>query len=151
MRLFDSGPERGLFGPDVDLAQLGLSYRQLAGWWNDGLLSFNPTIIDRLERWQFEEAVFLRDLTAVEWSLNALRKILASLPRPYAISSRQMFFDFRSQTWRRMYEAKDLMTASADSPERVGEVTRVLIRVLAFFGAREEIAKTKTLLDALLS
>ena len=33
----------------------------------------------------FDEVVFIRDLRKIEWSLNALRQLLAPLKRPYAL------------------------------------------------------------------
>lgn len=78
-----SRPQLDLFDADAELSAIGVTRRQLVIWWDQGLLSFDPGSVARLERWMYQEIAFLYHVTKVEPSVNALRKLLAPLKRPY--------------------------------------------------------------------
>jgi hypothetical protein len=79
LKLFGAKPD--IQGIDRDLSRLGLTRREVTTWYSEGFFSFDPNRVQALERWMFDEVVFIRDLRKVEWSLNALRQILAPLKR----------------------------------------------------------------------
>jgi hypothetical protein len=85
MKLF--APKAEIHPINRDISRLDLTRREVTSWHNEGFLSFDPNRVQALERWMFDEIVFIRDLRKVEWSLNALRQLLAPLKRPYSESS----------------------------------------------------------------
>ena len=132
-----------MFDADAELSALGVTRRQLVVWWDQGLLSFDPGEVGRLERWMFEESAFLYHLTKIEPSVNAVRKLLAPLKRPYAYDLNRWFFNFKEAKWQRRYEVNDLWTTGiVENPAGAGEVARALIQQLAFLGARKEVFRT---------
>jgi hypothetical protein len=146
-----SRPQLDLFDADAELSAIGVTRRQLVIWWDQGLLSFDPGGVVRLERWMYQEIAFLYHLTKVEPSVNALRKLLAPLKRPYIYDLNRWFFNFKTMAWERRYVAADVFTtAVAESPEDAGETARLLIRNLAFLGARVEVLKTLAVLREVL-
>lgn len=146
-----SSPQLDMFDPDAELSAIGVARRQLVVWWDQGLLSFDPGETKQFERWMYQEIAFLYHLTKVEPSVNALRKLLGPLKRPYIYDLNRWFFNFKTMTWERRYVAADLFTtAVAESPEDAGDTARLLIRKLAFFGARVEVLKTLAVLREVL-
>jgi hypothetical protein len=144
-------PQLDLFDADAELSAIGVTRRQLVVWWDHGFLSFDPGAVPQFERWMYEEIAFLYHLTKVEPSVNALRKLLAPLARPYTLDHDRWFFCFQDMQWRRRYDAGDLFTTAVmENPEHAGEAVRTLIRRLAFFGARTEMLKTLAVLREVL-
>jgi len=139
-----------LFDVDNELSVIGVTRHDLENWHQQDLISFDPQT-PRLERWMLQEAAFIHHLTKVEWSVNALRKVLAPLSRPYLLDHGRHFFDFRLMQWRRRYVAKDLLDAAViERPEDIGDVVRLLIRRLALAGERAEVLKTLAVLREVL-
>lgn len=139
-----------LFDPDAELSAIGVTRRQLEDWHRRDLISFDPHTLT-LERWMLQESAFIHHLTKVEWSANALRKLLEPLKRPYLLDHGRHFFNFRELAWQRRHEARDLLdTAVLEKPEDVGEVVRILIRRLALAGERIEVFKTLAVLREVL-
>jgi hypothetical protein len=142
-----ASPQLDLFDPDGELSTIGVTRRQLIVWWDQGLLSFDPGVVDRFERWQYDEITFLYYLTNAEPSVTALRKLLAPLKRPYTYDLCRWFYNFKERKWQRRYEVNDLWTTGiVENPERAGEVARALIQQLALVGARKEVFKTLAVL-----
>ena len=132
-----------MFDADAELSALGVTRRQLVVWRDQGLLSFDPGEVRQIERWMFEEMAFLYHLTKAEPSVNAVRKLLAPLTRPYTLDLNRWFFSFKEMQWQRRYEVNDLWTTGiAENPAEAGEVARALIQQLAFLGARKEVFRT---------
>lgn len=153
----DPARQLGLFGAKVEiqpiereLSQLGVTRREVAGWHNDGVISFDPHRVQKLERWMFDEVVFIRDLRKVEWSLNALRQLLATLKRPYTLNHGQHFFNFRLMKWERRYLFYEMPTAILEQPEVAAEAACGLIRGVADFGTREQLLKILAELERVL-
>ena len=84
-----------------------------------------------------DEVVFIRDLRKIEWSINAVRQLLAPLKRPYAYSHGVIFFNFRQMKWERRYRFYEMKTAIFENPEAAVEGACGLIRGVADFGTRE--------------
>lgn len=148
---YPSGPQLGLFDADAELSSIGVSRRQLRLWWDQGLPSFDPGEVDRFERWHYQEIAFLYHLVKTEPSVNALRKFLAPLKRPYSLAHGNHYFNFKEQRWERRYALQDLLDAGAiEAPEEMGHAVRVLIRQLALSGARTEVLKTLAVLREVL-
>jgi hypothetical protein len=89
----------------------------------------------------FDEIVSIRDLRKIEWSLNALRQLLAPLKRPYADSHGEIFFNFREIQWEPRYRFYEIKTAIFENPEVATDAACGLIRGLADFGTREQLLK----------
>jgi hypothetical protein len=143
-----------LFGPrsvDDDLSRFGLTRRQVVTWRNEGFLSFDPDRVEQLERWMFQELIFIRDLRKIEWSFDALGQLLAPLERPYAYSHGEIFFNFREMKWERRYKMFDFKVPYLENPEAAGEAARRLIRGIDAFGTREELLKILAELQRVLS
>lgn len=140
-----------MFDDDAELSAIGVTRRQLVVWWDQRLLSFDPGGVDRLERWMCQEVAFIYHLTKVEPSVNALRRLLAPLKRPYLLDHGRHFFNFKEMRWQRKYDLQDLRATSLlENPEDAGAAARALIRQLAFVGARTEVLKTLALLREVL-
>lgn len=128
-----------LFDVDNELSVIGVIRHDLENWHQQDLISFDPQT-SRLERWMLQEAAFIHHLTKVEWSVNALRQLLAPLKHPYVLDHGRHFFNFKTLEWQRRYEPRDLLeNAVLETPEVIGEVVRVLLRRLALAGQREEV------------
>jgi hypothetical protein len=131
-----------MFDSDAELSAIGTTRRQLVVWWDQGLLSFDPGAVGRLERWMYQEIAFLYHLTKVEPSVNAVGRFLAPLKRPYTLDHGRHFFNFKEMQWQRRYLPQDVYTAAVvESPAAIGDVTRCLIEQLALAGARQELFK----------
>jgi hypothetical protein len=129
-------PPTELSAIDRDLSRLGLTRREITTWHSEGFLSFDPTRVQALERWMFDEVVFIRDLRKVEWSLNALRQILAPLKRPYAYSHAEFFFNFREMKWQRYFPPFNMKAWLMAEPDEVVRGACGLVRGLRDFGTR---------------
>jgi hypothetical protein len=141
----------GLFDRDAELSSIGITRDQLIEWARADLISFDPHAAP-LERWMLQEATFIHHLAKIEWSVNALRQLLAPLKRPYLVDHGRQFFNFKTGAWERRYQARDLFdSAVLETPEDIGEVVRTLIRRLALSGARVEVFKTLAVLREVLS
>jgi hypothetical protein len=139
-----------LFDPDADLSAIGITRQQLEQWHRQDLISFDPHT-PTLERWMLQETVFIQHLTKVEWSVNALRKLLEPLNRPYLLDHDRQLFNFKEMRWQRRYTARDLFEIAAlEAPEEIGGVVRLLVRRLALVGARTEVLKTLAVLREVL-
>lgn len=149
LKLFGAKPE--FYPIDADLSRLGLTRREAATWRNEGFLSFDPDRVRTLERWMFDELVFIRDLRKVEWSLNALRQLLAPLKRPYAYTHGKLYFNFREMKWERRFNFFEIKTAYLEDPEAAGEAACRLIRGISAFGNRDELLKILAELQRVLS
>jgi hypothetical protein len=149
LKLF--GPKPEILPIESDLARIGVTRREVATWHNEGFLSFDPSRVQKLERWMFDEVVFIRDLRKVEWSLNALRQLLAPLKRPYAYSHGEVFFNFRELKWERRYRFFEFRAALLEDPEAAAERACGLIRGVAAFGTRAQLLKIQAELQQVLS
>jgi hypothetical protein len=145
------GAKAELHPVDRDLAGIGVNRREITHWHAEGFLSFDPNRVSALERWMLDEVVFIRDLRKVEWSLNALRQLLAPLKRPYALSHGEHFFNFRELRWERRYRFYEIKTAILENPEAAAEGACGLIRGVADFGTREQLLKILAELQRVLS
>ena len=133
--------------PDV-YTQLGVQADRLIDWHELGFLSFDPRHIKRWERWMLLEAVFIRDLFRTESSINAIRKMLAELDRPYAYRHSERFYDFAEQCWRSRFEAPLVAQALARSPEAAAQLACGLIETLRWSGQSEQLEHVRQALNA---
>ena len=133
-------------GPADVWTRLHIDENKLADWHNVGFLSFNPEKIGEPTRWMIMEAVFLRDLMRSGLSINTVRKMLSELQRPYAIRHDQVFWDFRTQTWRSRFEAPIVADALCRSPKKAGALVRAAIAILADTGQHEELRQIRRVL-----
>ncbi len=113
---------------DQTYERLGLEMPQMERWHNSGLLSWDPMRVTSPARWMLQEACFIRDLTRVEWSVNALRQILASLPRPYAHSHSAIHFDFKARQWKRTFAPRQVIDAALAEPTEAMAVIIMVVR-----------------------
>jgi hypothetical protein len=145
-----SSSQLDMFDPNAELSAIGVTRNQLELWARSGYISFDPAV-PILERWMLQETAFIHHLTKVEWSVNALRQLLASIRRPYLLDHGRHFFNFKTLEWERRYGPQDLLeTAPLEKPAEIGNMIRAHIRQLALAGARVEVLKTLAVLRDVL-
>ncbi len=140
-----------LFESQDVFSQLKVQEHELHGWYCMSFLSFNPRTVQAFEPWMKREAVFVRDLMRTELSLNTVRAMLAKLDRPYAYRHGDIFFDFALQQWRRRYDPEDVAIYLSANPSITEDAVAHLIRLLARFGCRQELARIHGLLLEMLA
>ena len=85
LSLLQVGDQQLLFAeqPKELSRKLGLSWRAVVKLHADGLLSFDPAVVQGLDEGQEAELRFLATFITSDCDTSLLRKLLATLPKPY--------------------------------------------------------------------
>ena len=81
---------------------IGLNWLAAEKLYEDSLLSFNPSEVERLDYAQESELVFLGRLVVAGCDKVMLERLLKSLKKPYQYKSDEVYYDWSLQKWRRM-------------------------------------------------
>jgi hypothetical protein len=139
-----------LFTPEDVYSQLRITAIEAFDWYNVGFLSFDPRHTSQWERWMCWEAVFVRDLMRAEFSLNAVRRMLSKLDRPYAYRHEDIFFHFGRGTWLRRCEPKGFVGCFERSPNDAITAVVTLLTILSNFGCARELRQIENCLKRLI-
>ena len=102
-RIYNSG-QLSLFPirPREVCNRTGLNWLAAEKLYENGLLSFKPSEIERLEIEQEAELVFLGNLVVVGCDFKMLEQLLKTLKKPYQYKADEVYYDWSSQKWHRM-------------------------------------------------
>jgi|tagenome__1003787_1003787.scaffolds.fasta_scaffold20096109_1 hypothetical protein len=153
--LFDAKPktasEQQVFRLAEICARANVTESDLRTWRSVGFLTFDPFSTWPLEHSMYRELVFIRDLARVEFSINAIRKLLSSLSNTRAVSHHEICYDFQSQLWRRHFNAVDVLSSSVDGQHRLESCVIGMIQSLGRFGCVEELQRIQAVTSETLN
>ncbi len=115
--LLQVGDQKLLFAeqPKELSRKLGLSWRAVVKLHADGLLSFDPAVVQGLDEGQEAELRFLATFITSDCDTSLLRKLLATLPKPYKYRPDDIYYNWELKRWlpRQSSEASDAAPAPA--------------------------------------
>lgn len=82
--------------------RIGLNWLAAEKLYENGLLSFKPSEIERLNIAQEAELIFLGNLVVAGCDFKMLEQLLKTLKKPYQYKADEVYYDWSSQKWQRM-------------------------------------------------